>query len=287
MSPAAATRDGQFADRYVPPRDADGGTFLDTNRRYRPADSFDEGKVLEEIARYSSELIARDVIALAHIFGNERVWAPLPEEGGNALLAMQSQLATYFFERPRFLSRVATALQYLPSFPARVAAALAATAPPKGLPGGRWRLEAFLYSRAKSLLHLGTSVPLDMVISGAVRMRNQSDPGKPEIPRDRVLTAIRAVRNAPKRQAAGWPAPVRRPRLPGKPVTEPQKTGEQFVFEIVVCLLRNKRVTVRLADAFRIPVPFGVTLAEELLEVDRSRSERLHLADNKETSAHD
>jgi hypothetical protein len=63
-----------------------------------------------------------------------------------------------------------------------------------------------------------------------------------------------------------WKVPARSEKL--------NVSEKDRAFALSMYLLAAKPYCVKLADAFRIPVPFGVLLAEELDHIDQSRAKR-------------
>jgi hypothetical protein len=294
--------EGQYPDRYVPPVGEENYRFLSPTREFKPRDPFSEKEVLDDIAKQSSNLIAADLIAAAKFFAHHpmaRLFSDCqsgPEERERdvkrptisherangvprpsadlhelparllckhspSVASLQYDLTSHFFRFPAHLSQIAEVLRYVPSFTARVADMLIAAAPRRSAGVLRKAIDSGAYSVATAFLRNTDRKLTGVRVGAAVRqMKNVS-------PADLVEAAIREIAPADANLYQ------RSPRIEHLNSTE-----KNAVFVISMYLLEAKRWCVQIADAFEIPVPFGVVLIEELEHIDICRSKRPNYA---------
>jgi hypothetical protein len=253
----------EFADRYVPPREMSEEVYLDPARRYEPADPFNESVVLAEVTAKSSQLIAEDLVRLHKIFGDQPIFQHLDVEKTDrksrpmiSIASIQYNLASKFFERPEWMRLVADAVGYLPSFTARIAANVIAAAPISQSKRVQQIVATGMYSIGRKYFINHAAAPIDLRVSW------QMEHGEDFSPYELVSAVVRAI----DPEAIGQGPEAASPGL--------SRSDRGLLFDVGMCLIENKRWCVLIADAYHVPVPFGVLLEEELNEIDVSRPER-------------
>jgi hypothetical protein len=255
----------QFAERYVAPLDDESDRFLSAGREFKPGNALKEEEVLNGIAAQSSALIAADLIALAtfcahHPLANlyQNVSQSSDEEGGDqspSVASLQYDLTCHFFRFPEHMSQVAEALRYVPSFAARVADAVLMAAPRESLGWFSRALDSHLYFLAAAFVRRRERQPMAVKIGAGIRRKG-------------VTSAAGLVEAA---IAEIDPSALKSFTRPAR-IAKLDANGTDPAFAVSMYLLAAKPWCVKIADAFDIPVPFGVLLGEELDHIDQSRA---------------